>query len=142
VYIGRINTIDFSRQTDFPPLISTTDLAHWARLNAQEVAVSLSTQLCVTTEQPSHQHHHPINVPTAGAQAFLMDYTYGERAITHHAGHNPPRGPRIVSANDCKCSRDQWFNVPNYLTIIYNTRFTIFLLYTEYCVTCKVAHTT
>jgi hypothetical protein len=27
-----------------------------------------------------------INVPTAGAQAFLMDYTKGERAITHHAG--------------------------------------------------------
>jgi hypothetical protein len=26
------------------------------------------------------------NVPTAGAQALLMDYTYGERAIAHHAG--------------------------------------------------------
>jgi hypothetical protein len=23
----------------------------------------------------SHHHHQPINVPTAGAQAFLMDYT-------------------------------------------------------------------
>jgi hypothetical protein len=22
-----------------------------------------------------HQHHQPINVPTAGAQAFLIDYT-------------------------------------------------------------------
>jgi hypothetical protein len=31
-------------------------------------------------------HHQPINVPTAGAQAFLMDYPQGERAITHHAG--------------------------------------------------------
>jgi hypothetical protein len=30
--------------------------------------------------------HQPINVPTAGAQAFLMDYPQGERAITHHAG--------------------------------------------------------
>jgi hypothetical protein len=30
-------------------------------------------------------HHQPINAPTAGAQAFLMDYTQGERAITHHA---------------------------------------------------------
>jgi hypothetical protein len=28
-------------------------------------------------------HLQPINVQ---AQAFLMDYTYGERAITHHAG--------------------------------------------------------
>jgi hypothetical protein len=35
----------------------------------------------------SHTHHHqPINVPTAGAQAFLMDYPQGEQAITHHAG--------------------------------------------------------
>jgi hypothetical protein len=33
-----------------------------------------------------HHHHQPINVPTAGAQAFLMDYPPGERAITHHAG--------------------------------------------------------
>jgi hypothetical protein len=27
-------------------------------------------------------HHRPINVPTAGAQAFLMNYTQGERVIT------------------------------------------------------------
>jgi hypothetical protein len=33
-----------------------------------------------------HRHHQPINVPTAGAQAFLMDYPQGERAMTHHAG--------------------------------------------------------
>jgi hypothetical protein len=26
-----------------------------------------------------------INVPTTGAQAFIMDYTQGERAISHHA---------------------------------------------------------
>jgi hypothetical protein len=31
-------------------------------------------------------HYQPIYVPTAGAQAFLMDYTLGERAIIHHAG--------------------------------------------------------
>jgi hypothetical protein len=31
-------------------------------------------------------HHQPINVTTAGAQTFLMDYTQGERAVTHHAG--------------------------------------------------------
>jgi hypothetical protein len=33
----------------------------------------------------SHHHHQPINVPTAGAQAFLMDYPQGERAraISH-----------------------------------------------------------
>jgi hypothetical protein len=31
-------------------------------------------------------HHQPINVPTAGAQTFLIDYTYGEWAITYHVG--------------------------------------------------------
>jgi hypothetical protein len=31
-------------------------------------------------------HHQPINVFTAGAQAFLMDHPLGEQAITHHAG--------------------------------------------------------
>jgi hypothetical protein len=30
-------------------------------------------------------NHQPINAPTAGAQAFLIDYT--------QEGHNPPRGP-------------------------------------------------
>jgi hypothetical protein len=30
-------------------------------------------------------HHQPINVPTARAQAFLMDYPQGKQAITHHA---------------------------------------------------------
>jgi hypothetical protein len=32
-----------------------------------------------------HHHHKLINVPTAGAQAFLMDYLQGERVIAHHA---------------------------------------------------------
>jgi hypothetical protein len=31
-------------------------------------------------------HHQPINIPTAGTQAFLTDYPQGEWAITHHAG--------------------------------------------------------
>jgi hypothetical protein len=29
-------------------------------------------------------HHQRINVPTAGAQAFLIDYILGER-VYHHA---------------------------------------------------------
>jgi hypothetical protein len=40
--------------------------------------------------QLHHYHHHHyqfINVPTAGAQAFPMDHTQGERVI-----HKPPRG--------------------------------------------------
>jgi hypothetical protein len=32
-------------------------------------------------------HHQPINVPTVGPQAFLMDYSI------RRMGHNPPRGP-------------------------------------------------
>jgi hypothetical protein len=45
-------------------------------------------------------HRQPLKVRTAGAQAFLMDYLQGERAITHYAG------PMRISANDCKYSRD------------------------------------
>jgi hypothetical protein len=30
----------------------------------------------------THHQHQPFNVPTARAQAFLMDYPQGERAIT------------------------------------------------------------
>jgi hypothetical protein len=33
----------------------------------------------------SHDHQ-PINAPTAGAQAYLMDYPQEARAITLHAG--------------------------------------------------------
>jgi hypothetical protein len=33
-----------------------------------------------------HHHHQPINIPTPGAEAFLMDHPLGERAITHYAG--------------------------------------------------------
>jgi hypothetical protein len=31
-------------------------------------------------------HYQPINVPTAGAQAFLMHYPQGGLTITHHPG--------------------------------------------------------
>jgi hypothetical protein len=31
-------------------------------------------------------YHQSINVPTAGALTFFMDYTQGELAISHHAG--------------------------------------------------------
>jgi hypothetical protein len=33
-----------------------------------------------------HHHYQPINVPTSGAQAFLMDYTLEKQTITQHAG--------------------------------------------------------
>jgi hypothetical protein len=31
-----------------------------------------------------YHHNQPTNVRTAGAQAFIIDYTQGEQAITHH----------------------------------------------------------
>jgi hypothetical protein len=34
----------------------------------------------------SRHHHQAIYVPTAGAQAFLMDYPQEEQAIAHHTG--------------------------------------------------------
>jgi hypothetical protein len=30
-------------------------------------------------------HHQSINVPTAWARAFLLDYLQGEQAVTYHA---------------------------------------------------------
>jgi hypothetical protein len=51
-----------------------------------------------------HHHHQPINVPSAGAQALLMDHTEGEGAMTRHASPG-----RIGD----KCSWDQRLNVPS-----------------------------
>jgi hypothetical protein len=36
------------------------------------------TQGCSLAGYDSLHHHQPINVPTAGAQAFLTDYTLRE----------------------------------------------------------------
>jgi hypothetical protein len=44
----------------------------------------------VSITQVTHHHYHqPINIPTAGAQAFLMNYGLHIR----RTGHNPPRVP-------------------------------------------------
>jgi hypothetical protein len=43
-----------------------------------ETLTRLSIVLLIEAE---NIHHQPINVPTAGAQAFLMDYTYKEENI-------------------------------------------------------------
>ncbi|RVE48115.1 hypothetical protein evm_007302 [Chilo suppressalis] len=48
-----------------------------------------------------HHHHQPLDVPTAGEQAFPMDGI-------GRLGRDPPRGPsRLAGANDCRCNRDQ-----------------------------------
>jgi hypothetical protein len=36
----------------------------------------------------NYHHHQPVNVPTAGAQAFIIDYT-------RRTGHNPLHGPSV-----------------------------------------------
>jgi hypothetical protein len=59
-----------------PPMTLPTVLV--IKAETVDVACGLAAQ-CLT-------HHQPINVPTVGAQAFLMNYPQGERAITHHAG--------------------------------------------------------
>jgi hypothetical protein len=46
-------------------------------------------------------HHQPINIPTAGEQAFLVD--------THKENGSYPTTRAqcaLVGANDCKCNRD------------------------------------
>jgi hypothetical protein len=46
-----------------------------------------SSYVCImkTKISLSNLHDQTINVPSAGAQAFLID-TQGEQAMTHHAG--------------------------------------------------------
>jgi hypothetical protein len=47
----------------------------------------LHPKIAETSQMSLRDSHHyqPINVPTAGTQAFLMDYTLTERDMTHHA---------------------------------------------------------
>ncbi|RVE44984.1 hypothetical protein evm_010348 [Chilo suppressalis] len=52
-----------------------------------QVFITRATELLATPNSDNHHHHHqPINVPTAGAQAFPMDGI-------GRLGHDPPRGP-------------------------------------------------
>ncbi|RVE45587.1 hypothetical protein evm_009784 [Chilo suppressalis] len=53
----------------------------------KEVSLQKSYKKRYQIEKPTiHHHHQPINVPTAGAQAFPMDGI-------GRLGHDPPRGP-------------------------------------------------
>jgi hypothetical protein len=69
---------------------------------------AIYTILFVCPRHHIWHHQHPINVPTAGAQAFLMDLR------TRRTGHTSTRAQcGLVCANDYKYSRDQRFNVPS-----------------------------
>jgi hypothetical protein len=68
------------RERCYSFILSRTPHETWAKI--------LKLYTCLTWPY----HHQPINVPTAGAQTFLMDNPQGERAITHH---NP-----LVAFND------------------------------------------
>jgi hypothetical protein len=70
--------------TAFPPRPSRYFNLHCSRSSPQcNYGGSISFRLIIIIYLfvCHHHHHQPIDVPTAGA-AFLMDYTYGERAIT------------------------------------------------------------
>jgi hypothetical protein len=67
-------------------------LARVRALVVRQNALALQTERTLFI----YHHHQPINVPTGGTQAFLINYTSRERAITHHAG--PVRvGSQLVS---------------------------------------------
>jgi hypothetical protein len=69
-----------------------------------------------------HHHYQPINVHTAGAQAFFMDFPQGDRAIT-----TARTKCGVVGANDYKCSQDQRLNVPFEARIIKELKIISFL---------------
>jgi hypothetical protein len=96
-------TDDVSFPTDAPTCRSSQQRVHGVAkqerahitchvdANPPEVVVSIESDLslCVSTHQKitnTNHHHQPINVPTAGAQDFLMGYPQRERDIAHHAG--------------------------------------------------------
>jgi hypothetical protein len=58
-------------------------------------------------------HHQTINIPTAGAQAFVIDYI-------KENGPSPTRQADCVwvDANDCKCSWDQLMWLPKHELVI------------------------
>jgi hypothetical protein len=66
--IGAVTTYYylFSRQSS---------LHCFSKVSSISVLKLIKIALIVKTERSSIHHHQPNNVPTAGAQAFLMEYT-------------------------------------------------------------------
>jgi hypothetical protein len=64
-------------------LSSLVPLSPLTTPSGREGVVTIIFYSAVTT-RPIHHHHQPINVPTAGAQAFLMD-THMENGA-HYGG--------------------------------------------------------
>jgi hypothetical protein len=48
---------------------------HYDAVKKESMAMSFIQHCLLIFITLHHHHHQPINVPTAGAQAFLMDYT-------------------------------------------------------------------
>jgi hypothetical protein len=75
VAIRRLPPNDFTFVEDY-----VVRVVKWSRL------YKLISKVLTSKYHHHYRHHQPINVPTAGAQAFLIDYPQRERAITHYAG--------------------------------------------------------
>jgi hypothetical protein len=75
----QFRTLSYKRATTCP--VMTLHLTYLSIITDDRLTIC---HACNTSHH--HHYHQPINVPTAGARAFLMDYPQGERAITHHAG--------------------------------------------------------
>jgi hypothetical protein len=60
-------------------LVKVVGSAEWIAVEILRLCLPASSWRRVTDDDDD-------DVPTAGTQAFLMDYPQGERAITHHTG--------------------------------------------------------
>jgi ankyrin repeat protein len=78
--IGDVNMVKYllsaGSEVDQPSGAGQTPL-HLAALTKQPAIIDLLLDkgADLQVHQAIHYHHQPINVPTAGSQAFLMDYT-------------------------------------------------------------------
>jgi hypothetical protein len=57
---------------------------HGCRKTTTKGLIAVPPEIDCSVSYSLDTHLQPINVPTAGAQTFLMDYTQGIRAITYH----------------------------------------------------------
>jgi hypothetical protein len=71
-----VQPLAFIHQLIIPKIITHEKVATYVLRNLQKMS-------CVVMQKVHHNHHQLIIVLTGGAQAFLMDYLQGQRAITH-----------------------------------------------------------
>jgi hypothetical protein len=78
----------------------------WPSASILVISVRVHTTASSDVKSQVNTYHQAINVLTAGAPAFLMDYAWEEPTTRAQC--------ELVGASDCKCSRNQRLHVPSF----------------------------